>query len=567
MIMNLKLAIILIFALSNISHSIPTQTPQILTPIILILDGSGSMWGKIGADTKIAIARNVVSEVLDKMDPSQSVGLVVYGHRRKSDCKDIETLIRPGIGNHEEIKTALRKINPTGKTPLANTALQVIEQLKRDQQNATLILISDGEESCNGDLCLVIKKAKEAGVDFVLHIVGFDLGDADQLSLECAAKAGDGIYINAENGEQLNDALTKTTTLPVQKMETSLSVKIMKDGIPHDASVKIYKTGEANYFESRRTYTGEKTNPALFGLESGTYDIEAVPLGTNVIPIIRKQIVVTNEEIKEVVIDFSAGKVSILTTGNGNLWDSVVHISKTGESKSVAKGRTYKSESSNPMIKELSPGLYDIKVEAMKLIGENTTHVFKGVEIVAGQTIKVEHNYEFGEILVSGNNNGIHWDCVLNVNGGANGKKSLAGGRTGKSPNGKPSKYLLTPGSYNVFFKPHGIYGQNSKYRISNINVEAGSVQNVVHNYETGMARITVTNLGELWTSTISIYQEEELVYSKRCSTTSKTNPLEINLIPGVYQVDIKPVKLDVEKRKFELVIKKGEIQERVIAF
>jgi len=560
--MNLKLVMVLLFILSNLSFHNPTS--EALQPIILILDGSGSMWGKIDAKTKIAIARDVVHDVLDNMDPNQSVGLVVYGHRHKSDCDDIETLIKPGIDNHEEIKKALNKINPTGKTPLANTALQVIAQLKKDQQSATLILISDGEESCNGDLCKVVKEAKEAGVDFVLHIVGFDLGDADQLALECAAKEGDGIYINAENGSQLSEALIKTTSLPVQKMEPTLSVKITKDGSPHDAVVRIAKSGENNYFISRRTYTEEKTNPTLFGIEPGTYDIEATPLGTNVTSIIRKGIVVSSDEIREVVIDFTAGKFSILTTGNGNLWDSVVNISKEGESKSIAKGRTYKSESSNPMIKELSPGFYDIKLMAMSLLGEKTSHIFKQVEIVAGQTTKVEHNYEFGEILVSGNNNGIYWDCVLNVNAG---KKFLKGGRTGKGPNGKPSSYLLTPGIYNVLFKPHHIYAQNVNYTVRDIKVEAGSVQNVIHNYETGIARISVTNDDKLWKSVISIYQDEQLVYSKRCGPTSNTNPLEIHLTSGTYKVDVKPLKLDAEKHKFEILVKKGEILERLIEF
>lgn len=565
--MNLKLVFLLLFTLSHLSYSFPLSNPNTIPLIILILDGSGSMWGKIGTETKIAIARDVVHDVLDKMDPSQPVGLVVYGHRKKGDCDDIETLIKPGINNHEEIKNALSTINPTGKTPLANTALKVIAQLKKDQQTATLILISDGEESCNGDLCQVVKEAKEAGLEFVLHIVGFDLGDADQLALECAAKAGDGIYLNAENKDQLNEALIQTTSLPVQDIEPTLSVKVMKDGSLHDAIVRIAKSGDAEYFDSRRTYTGEKTNPGLFGIEPGIYDIKASLQGNNVESIIRKGITVTRDETKEVVFDFSAGKLSILTTGNGKLWDSVVNIPRTGESQSVAKGRTYKSESSNPMIKELSPGLYDIKVGAMKLIGEKTSHVFKGVEVIAGETTKIEHNYEFGEILVTCNNNDIHWDCVLNVNAGKEGKKYLAGGRTGNGPNGKPSNYLVTPGYYSVLFKPHGIYGSNVNYTINDIYVESGSVQNVVHNYDTGMARITVKNQGKLWKSVVSIYQDDVVVYSKRCSETANTNPLEINLLLGNYKVDIMPLKLDVEKHKFDLVIKKEEIVERVVEF
>ena len=104
--------------------------------MILILDSSGSMWGTIDKSTKIGIAKEVISSVLGKMNPNQAVGLEVYGHRQKGDCNDIETLIKPSVGNHNEILRALDKINPTGKTPLANTALKVINQLKNDKQQA-----------------------------------------------------------------------------------------------------------------------------------------------------------------------------------------------------------------------------------------------------------------------------------------------------------------------------------------------------------------------------------------------------------------------------------------------
>ena len=562
--MKLKSTILLLCVLSYFSFSTSDPIEDSLPPIILILDGSGSMWGKIGSKTKISIARGVVVDVLDKMDPLQSVGLVAYGHRYKSDCEDIEILAEPNTHNHDIIKSALHKLNPTGKTPLANTALEVIKNLKENQQSATLILISDGEESCNGDLCKVVKEAKEAGIEFVLHIVGFDLGDADQLSLECAAKEGGGMYINAENGDQLNEALIQTTTLAVEEMEPKLSVKVIKDGNLHDAAVKVSKSGETKHFASLRTYTEEKTNPALFALEPGIYDITADLISTNVKSITQKNIEVNSDEIKEVVIDFTPGKISILSTGNSKLWDSGVNIYRIGETQTSAKGRTYKTEKSNPMIKELTPGFYNVHLSALSLLGNKASQAIEKIEVIAGQTTSIEHNYEYGELLVSATNNGIPSDCVLSVN---EGEKFLKGGRTGKSKNSKPKSYLLTPGNYNVQFKPHGIYGANSKINKSNIEVIPENVQNVIHNFETGTALITVTNKGKLWKSVVSIYQGNQLVFSKRCSENSKTNPLKIDLTPGTYTVDIKPIKLDVKKRKAEIIVEKGKVYEELVEF
>ncbi len=560
---RLLISFLIVFTLHFTAQS-QTTDQETSSSIILILDGSGSMWGSIDNNTKIGIAKEVIASVLGKMDPDQAVGLEVYGHRHKGDCNDIETLIQPAVGNHKEILRVLDGINPTGKTPLANTALKVINQLKRDKQRATLILISDGIESCGGDLCMVVKAAKEAGVEFVLHIVGFALGDSDKLALECAAKEGNGMYLDAENGAQLSEALEKTTAATVENATPTLSVKLTKNGRNHDGLIKIFKSGETNYFTSRRTYTGEKSNPALFSISPGTYDIQAAPLGTDAEAITKKNVIITAEELKEIEIDFTAGKLSILTTGNGELWDCVVNIFKEGESQTAAKGRTYISSDSNPMIKELTPGMYTIKLSPMKIQGENINHEFKKIEIVPGSTTEVEHNYEYGEISVIGKNNGLLWDCVLNVN---HGKKFLAGGRTGDSPESKPSKYLLSPGTYNVLFKPHKIHGQNSTFTVDKIIVDSKSKQEVVHDFKTGLLHLTVNHKSELWKSTISIYLNDVVVYSKRTGTSESTNPRSIHLNPGIYTVKVLPLKLDAKPKEFKLDLKQGMVSDQLIEF
>jgi len=60
---------------------------------ILVLDASGSMWGKVDAKHKIEIARDVVAETVSKWDSGTDLGLIAYGHNKKGDCGDIETLI------------------------------------------------------------------------------------------------------------------------------------------------------------------------------------------------------------------------------------------------------------------------------------------------------------------------------------------------------------------------------------------------------------------------------------------------------------------------------------------
>ena len=62
--------------------------------VFLVLDGSGSMWGRVGEQTKMQVARDTVRTILKDWRPQDRLGLIAYGHRRKNDCSDIE-VIRP----------------------------------------------------------------------------------------------------------------------------------------------------------------------------------------------------------------------------------------------------------------------------------------------------------------------------------------------------------------------------------------------------------------------------------------------------------------------------------------
>jgi Ca-activated chloride channel homolog len=61
--------------------------------LILIFDASGSMWGQINGKGKITIAKEAMDLIVNDLPDDINIGLVAYGHRRKGDCDDVETLI------------------------------------------------------------------------------------------------------------------------------------------------------------------------------------------------------------------------------------------------------------------------------------------------------------------------------------------------------------------------------------------------------------------------------------------------------------------------------------------
>ena len=178
--------------------------------VILVLDSSGSMWGQIGGSTKMEIAKNVVGRIIGKWNAGDELGLVAYGHRQKGSCSDIETLIEPGPLDATRYATAVNGISPKGKTPMTQAVRQAAEALKFTEKSATVILVSDGIETCDPDPCAVAAELERLGVGLTVHTVGFGLDDkAAAKQLACLAEATGGISILAENAEELEKALDR----------------------------------------------------------------------------------------------------------------------------------------------------------------------------------------------------------------------------------------------------------------------------------------------------------------------------------------------------------------------
>ncbi|MFP4275404.1 MAG: VWA domain-containing protein [Paracoccaceae bacterium] len=176
---------------------------------ILVLDGSGSMWGQIEGTAKITIAQEAVNALLDTLPETQELGLTAYGHRREGDCGDIETLVAPGAGTRAAIAKAVGEITPRGRTPLSDAVLAAAEALRYEDVPATVILVSDGRETCDADPCAVGRALEAAGVDFTAHVIGFDIEDDAEAGaqLQCLAEETGGRFLTAANAAELGEAL------------------------------------------------------------------------------------------------------------------------------------------------------------------------------------------------------------------------------------------------------------------------------------------------------------------------------------------------------------------------
>ena len=97
--------------------------------VMVVFDGSNSMWGQIDGTAKIEIARGVIGNLTAELDPQTNVGLMAYGHRRRGDCSDIEIILPPAPLDRASFLAEIEKITPTGKTPLTDAVAQAAEAL------------------------------------------------------------------------------------------------------------------------------------------------------------------------------------------------------------------------------------------------------------------------------------------------------------------------------------------------------------------------------------------------------------------------------------------------------
>ena len=186
--------------------------------VILVLDASGSMWGQINGKAKMDIAKDVVGKVLSTWKPEDDIGLVVYGHREKGSCTDIETIWPAKPLNINQYMSPIKSLSPKGKTPMTQAVRQAAEALKYTEQQSTVILISDGLETCGADPCAVARELEKSGVNLTVHTVGFGLDDEGAIAqLKCMAEETGGISVIADNAEELESALHQTVEAKVEE--------------------------------------------------------------------------------------------------------------------------------------------------------------------------------------------------------------------------------------------------------------------------------------------------------------------------------------------------------------
>jgi Ca-activated chloride channel homolog len=191
---------------------------------MIVFDASGSMAGNtvqgLFSDiTRIDEVRKALAQVLPTATKFRKIGLITYGPGPYAQC-NVALDFRPMPNATGPIMSVVNAINPAGKTPLVKAVELAAEVLDYRSSKGVVVLLTDGEETCGGAPCELGKSLKANG-RLTVHVVGYQLkafrwtGPQSFLDVKCLAEETGGLYITAENRQDLIEAFEKTLGCPM----------------------------------------------------------------------------------------------------------------------------------------------------------------------------------------------------------------------------------------------------------------------------------------------------------------------------------------------------------------
>jgi hypothetical protein len=217
------------------------------TNTLLIIDASGSMRSSVDGMVKMDMAKDVLCDYITTLPQDMNVGLIAYGHRSKDDCSDVEYIVPLGKNNRDAMIQKIISMKPMGKTPISLSLEKAVGILDGVKGENTILLVSDGKESCNAEPCALIEKYIAQGRTFVANVIGFDVSVKERKELECIAAAGHGKYYPADNLKGLKVALESVS-------KDQVPVVISKEPAPVPMTSGVLSLPKTTYVAGERIW-------------------------------------------------------------------------------------------------------------------------------------------------------------------------------------------------------------------------------------------------------------------------------------------------------------------------
>ncbi len=350
--------------------------------IEIILDASGSMKAKISSGkTKMAAAREAIEQLLNGLDDS-SIRLAIraYGHQftvAQHNCEDTQLLFPLSVVDKNSAMNKINSLSPQGYTPIGYSLQKAANDFPASQEGVSnvIILVSDGEETCDANPCEVAEEMKKSGIETTIHTIGFNVDSVAEKQLQCIADASGGKYFDAKNADDLATVLLEAVNNELTYGRFTIQTFDMSDN-PMAASVFIrdQKTGKSVKNALNELDGHGSGNDGIYSYlyEPGEYKVDIGNI------LIQENITLKAGEEKIIKVYLSELE---LTTKNSEV---IFKIKTTSDSlvdaQMVKAGKTW--------IKKLPAGDYKIIKEMIN--GKLTKDEYQFFTIKRGEKMKIE---------------------------------------------------------------------------------------------------------------------------------------------------------------------------------
>ena len=364
--------------------------------VLFVLDASGSMQETAGSVTKMVAAKQVMQRIVPELHPQVRVGLVAYGHRQKGDCADIEVLLPAGSTDRNALLEKVQALEPRGLTPISDALSMSIDLLKLKEIETTIVLVSDGKETCHADPCQVVRKLKATGIKFVLHVVGFQVDQQARQQLECLAGEGGGQYLHASDPAGLQDALkniekqievavkaAESESVPVRTGVGRIVFTQPEQTVRSMDGLQIVRIKDEKTIKTTGRLATTSNHPLMDGAYQVHYTFAQPNFGKPVQVLLGKVDIRRGTDTR---IELGGIEFNIDKTLEKNAPVSQVLINDSGSKQIAAVANDNANGGYNFKAKALLPGLYDVSIRYTRsLKGVPPTVVARQVSVSAGQ--------------------------------------------------------------------------------------------------------------------------------------------------------------------------------------
>lgn len=321
-----------LFCRGAIAQQVTEQQPPVKTRILVILDCSASMWGTWTSDSKIKITQTVLNRFLDSIQniPNTEIALRVFGHLNKN-AYGTRLEVPFEKGNIIKIRNKIKTLVPKGNCTVASALSSAENDFPSCASCRNLvIIITDGVDDCEGDICSVSMDIQKSGTIVQTFIIGIGTKEDIRYNYNCA-----GPFFSVKNEDMFT-----TTLYGLEKLSMSLAplqVKLLDSyGNPSETNVPIiFYDNKSNVAKYRYMHTLHQTavpdtfliDPLLtYNMEVGTLpalfvkDLSFQPFQLNTVEVKAAQgdLSVSVKKVKTTLPEMNA-KVLVKESGSGNI--------------------------------------------------------------------------------------------------------------------------------------------------------------------------------------------------------------------------------------------------------